>query len=135
MHVDISRTLTVEVTEDTFQRIQETARRTGHSPERVVGEILDLSLSSAATRTEADWRRRVERHRRDSPAELREQLRVSLSAPDQARMQALLDTNRKRSLTDEEAAELDRLQNRMLEVATERAAALYLLQQRSKVAE
>ena len=39
-------------------------------------------------------------------------------------MEALLTANHERDLTDAEAAELDRLQGRMVEVSTERAAVL-----------
>jgi hypothetical protein len=130
-----THTLTVEISERTFEKIQALARRRQKPADWVVGEILDLSLSSGVPNQEAEWRKVVHAHQGDSPAALRELLRTSLTASEQARMEKLLESNRSGGLTDEESVELDRLQDRMMDVASERAAAIYLLQRHSAAPE
>ncbi len=128
MDAPTTRTLTVEVSERTFQRLQESARRRHQPAGRIVEELLDLSLSSAVTEPEAAWWDLVEKYKDESTPALRDKLQMSLAEAEQRRLAELLAVNRKRDLTADETDELDQLQQRMMEVASERAAATYLLQ-------
>jgi len=111
---------------DLVEALNEFAIEQHASPDKLVADALRLSLSpfrrEAIRRLNAEIAKQAE----EKPDCLEKHRAVWLPAPEQERLDDLLEANRKRVLTEGEQHELQRLYDRIEAIATEKAAAIHL---------
>lgn len=122
---------TVRLPVDLIQTLQQVARERRESPDEIVAEALRFSLEPIRQQALQQLRRQVRQQQEQSEPEIRAHLDATLSGSEQDRLSQLLELNRTRELTGEEQRELQALFDRIEEVATAKAAAIWLLSSNS----
>lgn len=135
MSVNTIQELTLRLPADLVTRLQQTATRRHQPVEQIVAEILGNSLPPLHHSVAPRMRQQIAHLARLSESELRASANAQLPEPEQARLSELLERNREEVLTTEEGEEIERLLDRVEEVATEKAAATWLQQNRPVRAE
>ena len=101
------------------------------SPDQIVAKALQHVLDPVRLEALQQLKHQVLRQRSQSESQVRANLDTRLASKEQQRLSQLLDRNRTDGLTMDEEAEMDRLFERIEAVATEKAAAIWLLSGKS----
>ena len=118
---------TLHLPQDVVEMLQRAASLRHETPDEIVAEALRLSLQPLRKKALQNLKAQVLRQSVQGDAQRREHINVQLTAEEQLRLSALLTQNREEGLTDVEQTELQMLYDRIESVATEKAAAIYLL--------
>ncbi len=102
------------------------------SPDSVVTELIDNHLPLLKREGETEFDRRVQEFSMLSEEQLQKHIEAKLTQPEQTRLSQLTAKNKQAALSEQEVQERETLLNRVEAVETMRAAAMWLLQQRSK---
>ncbi len=121
------QTVSVELPEDLYQRVCETASAVARSVQDVVAASVAMSLPPLEEDLPPDVRAELGPMALLSADELREMSRESLDLDRQSRLESLASPQKKRPLSDVEQAELDDLVHQAQIVMLHRAEARRLL--------
>ena len=123
--------ITLRLPADVYARLLHTAAFRQQSPEYLAVETLDITLPDAAAQADMQLDREIARLRSLSEEQLQASTQAHLPAKDQQRLADLMEKNIEGELTKAEQAETERLLDKIEAIATERAAALWLLRESS----
>lgn len=129
MAVSALEKLTLHLPADLYARLRHTAAFRQQSLEAVASEVLDLTLPDAATQADMQLDREIERLRALGKEQIQASTKAQMSSADKLRLSELMEKNKEGKLTKEEEAEIEVLFDHIEAVATERAAALWLLRE------
>lgn len=120
---------------DIVARLTATAAERQVGMDSVVTEILADSLPSLKQNVDTEFEARIREMSSLTEAQLRECVRAEMEPQDKKRGRQLLTLNKQRPLTVKERSALDAVHKKGEDVATTRAAAIWLLQSRHKAVE
>lgn len=139
MTATATRTITLDLPETLIEGLNEIADFQHQPLESIVSDILETLLPALKQRAkahyDAEWEQKKTEMFRLNAEQLNASVRAEMEPQDKARMVELLDFNRERSLTPQERAEMDTLQDKADKVAMTRVAALIALQSRKDAGE
>ena len=118
---------TLHLPEDVIDLLRRAARERRETPDAIVAEALRFSLQPVRQEALRRLKGPIERQQAQPEPEIRAHLDAHLTGAEQERLSQLLEQNRAQSLTAEEQAEMQALFDRIEAVATEKAAAIWLL--------
>jgi hypothetical protein len=119
--------LTLHLPEDLVEMVRRAAQERRETPDAIVAEALRFSLQPVRQEALRRLKRHIEQQQTQPEPEIRAHLQARLTEAEQERLSWLLERNRNEELTAEERAELQTLFDRIEAVATEKAAAIWLL--------
>jgi hypothetical protein len=118
---------TLHLPEDLIEMVHRAAQERRETPDAIVAEALRFSLQPVRQEALRRLKDQIGQQQAQSEPEIREHLEARLTEGEQERLSQLLERNRTEVLTTEERAEMQALFDRIEAVATEKAAALWLL--------
>jgi hypothetical protein len=127
MAAPTTQEFTLHLPEELIEMLRRAARERRETPDAIVAEALWFSLQPVRQQALQRLRDQIRRQQAQSETEIRANLETHLTGTEQERLSQLLDRNRTQPLTVEEQAELQALFDRIEAVATEKAAAIWLL--------
>ena len=107
--------------------VRRAARERRETPDAIVAECLRFSLQPVRQEALRRLKDHIRQQEAQSEPEVRAHLDARLTEAEQERLSQLLERNRTEELTAEERTELQALFERIEGVATEKAAAIWLL--------
>jgi hypothetical protein len=113
--------------EDVVELLRQAARERRETPDVIVAEALRFSLQPLHQEALRRLKGQVREQQAQSGPEIRAHLEARLTEAEQELLSHLLERNRTQSLNPEEQAEMQALFDRIETVATEKAAAIWLL--------
>ena len=116
---------------DLIDMVRMAARERRETPDVIVAEALRFSLQPLRQEALRLLRSQVRQQQAQPQTEIRAHLRARLTEAEERRLSQLLEQNRTKGLSPEQQAEMQALFDRIEAVATEKAAALWLLSDRS----
>jgi predicted transcriptional regulator len=122
-----TQAITLHLPQDLVERVRQAAQERRETPDEIVAEALRFSLQPVRQEALRRLKHQVDQQGAQPEAQIRTYLEARLTAAEQKRLSWLLERNRDEGLTAEEQAELQGLFDRIEEVATEKAAAMWLL--------
>jgi hypothetical protein len=133
MAVATTREFTLHLPEDGIEMLRRAAEERRETPDAIVAEALRFSLQPVRQEALRHLKGQVLQQQAQSEPEIRAHLEARLTDAEQERLSQLLERNRSAELTAEEQAEMEALFDRIEAVATEKAAAIWLLSGRPPV--
>lgn len=130
---DITETIAVRLSPETMARLDSVAARKNASRDKVVDKLLTLALPLIEEDATAELYRRVKELSGLDAVQLRSKIIAEMEPKDKRRMSRLLQLNRERVLTTSERAQLEVMQDKGMDVAVTRIAAMWLLDRRKKM--
>jgi hypothetical protein len=127
MAAPITQEFTLHLPEDVIEMLRRAARERRETPDAIVAEALRFSLQPVRQEALRRLKGHIQQQQALPEAEVRAHLAASLTDEEQERLSRLLERNRSDELSTEERAELQALFDRIEAVATEKAAAIWLL--------
>jgi hypothetical protein len=118
---------TLQLPKDLIEMVRRAAEERRETPDAIVAEALRFSLQPVRQEALQRLKSQVDQQQAQSEPEIRAHLEARLTSAEQERLSQLLDRNRTEELTSEERTEMQALFDRIEAVATEKAAALWLL--------
>jgi hypothetical protein len=118
---------TLSLPHDVVEMLRNAAAERGETPDQLVAEALRFSLHPVRQEALQRLKKQLRRQQAQSEAEIRAHLAAGLHSEEEARLSQLLERNRTVGLNAEEQTEMERLFDRIEAVATEKAAAIWLL--------
>jgi|SRR5579871_2342568 len=131
MATTTTQELTFHLPQDIIELLGKTAEARRESPDRIVEEALRFSLQPMRQEALQRLNTQIRKQQNQSKPEIRAHLESHLTTTEQERLSQLLEHNRAEGLTSEEKAELQQIFDRIEAVATEKAAAIWLLSGKS----
>jgi hypothetical protein len=122
---------TLHLPEDVIDMLRHASRRRRETPGQIVADALRFSLEPVREEALDRLKRRIRKQRSQSEPEVRAHLKASLTEEEEDRLSRLLERNRDEGLSPEEKAEMQGLFDRIESVATDKAAAIWLLSGRT----
>lgn len=119
--------LTLHLPSGLIEMVQRAARERQETPDQIVAEAIQFVLQPERQEALRRLKVHIRRQQSQSEAEIRGHLGSSLTGPEQKRLKRLLEHNRNEGLTAEKQTEMQQLFERIEAVATEKAAAIWLL--------
>src|SRR5437868_2015804 len=113
--------------EDVIDMLRRAAQDRRETPDAIVAEALRFSLQPVRQEALGRLKSQVRQQQALSEPEIRAHLDARLTKAEEERLSQLLARNRTEGLTTEEGAEMQALFDRIEAVATEKAAAVWLL--------
>ena len=110
-----------------IEMIRRAATERQESPDHIVAEAIQFALQPVRQEALRRLKVQIRRQQSQSEAEIRAHLGRGLARSEQKRLERLLEHNRNEGLTADEQAEMQQLFERIEAVATEKAAAIWLL--------
>ncbi len=126
-----TREFTLHLPQDVIEMLGRAAAERRQTPDQIVVEALRFSLQPVRQEALRRLQSHIGQQQSQSEPQIRAHLGAALAAEEQERLSRLLERNRTEGLTAEEQAELQGLFDRIEAVATEKAAAIWLLSGRS----
>lgn len=127
MAAPTTQEFTFHLPEDVIVLLRRVARERRETPDAIVAEALRLSLQPVRPEALRRLKGHIQQQQAQSEPEIRAHLEAHLTGAEQDRLSQLLERNRTQQLTPEEQAEMQALFDRLEAVATEKAAAIWLL--------
>jgi hypothetical protein len=127
MAATTTQEFTFHLPEDVIEMLRQAARERRETPDAIVAEALRFSLQPLRQEALRRLKGHVREQQAQSEPEIRAHLEARLTEAEQERLSHLLERNRTQPLNSEEQAEMQALFDRIEAVATEKAAALWLL--------
>ena len=131
---DSTHEITLRLSQALIERL-ESAAESQHLPvAQVVSEALDITLPPAKIRVQAEQRLQaaIENLSRQTAAQWQAHTKVEMTKEEKRQAARLLSASKTRELSAEETAAMQALLERNEAVATERAAALWLLKMQQR---
>jgi hypothetical protein len=128
-----TQAFTLQLPEDLIEMVRRAAQERRETPDAIVAEALRFSLQPVRQQALRRLTDHVRRQQAQSEPEIHAHLEARLTNTEQDRLSELLERNRTDGLTMEERAEMQALFDRIEAVATEKAAAIWLLSGRPPV--
>lgn len=119
--------VTLRLPEDVIEMLRQAAQERRETPEEIVTEALRFSLQPLRQEALRRLKSQIRQQQAQDEPEIRGHLDARLASAEQERLSQLLERNRSEGLTPEEQAEMQALFDRIEAVATEKAAAVWLL--------
>src|SRR5258708_23902336 len=107
------------------------SRKRQETPDQIVAGALRFSLEPVREEALDRLKGRIKQQRSQSEPEIRAYLEAGLTDAEQDRLSLLLERNRNEGLSAEEKTEIQRLFDRIESVATDKAAAIWLISGRT----
>jgi hypothetical protein len=130
MAAPTTQEFTLHLPEDVIEMLRRAARERRETPDAIVAEALRFSLQPVRQEALRRLKGHIQQQALSKP-EVRAHLVASFTDEEQERLSQLLERNRTEALSTEEQAELQALFDRIEAVATEKAAAIWLLSGRN----
>jgi len=127
MAATTTQEFTFHLPQDVSEMLRRAATERHETPDQIVAEALRFSLQPVRQEALRRLKRQLRRQQSQSEQEIRAHLEARLSEAEQRRLSQLLERNRAEGLTAEEQGEMQGLFDRIEAVATEKAAAIWLL--------
>jgi hypothetical protein len=127
MAAPATQEFTVRLPEDVIEMLRRAAQDRRETPDAIVAEALRFSLQPVRQEALRRLKGQIQQQQAQSEREIRAHLEAHLTGAEQERLSQLLERNRTQPLTVEEQAEMQALFDRIEAVATEKAAAIWLL--------
>ena len=127
MTAPTTQEFTLHLPEDVIEMLRRAARERRETPDAIVAEALRFSPQPVRQEALLRLKDHIQQQQAQSEPEVRAPLEVHLTGAEQERLSQLLERNRTQPLTAEEQAEVQELFDRIEAVATEKAAAIWLL--------
>jgi len=127
MAAPTTQEFTLYLPEDVIEMLRRAARDRRETPDAIVTEALRFSLQPVRQEALRRLKGQIQQHQAQSEPEIRAHLEARLSGAEQQRLSQILERNRTEELTMEEQTEMQALFDRIEAVATEKAAAIWLL--------
>jgi hypothetical protein len=118
---------TLHLPEDVVELLQRAAQERRETPDAIVAEALRFSLQPLRQEALQRLNRQIRQQQTQSEPEVRAHLEARLTEAERERLSQLLEHNRTEGLTTEEQVAMQGLFDRIEAVATEKAAAVWLL--------
>ena len=112
---------------DVAEMLLRVASERKESPDEIVAELLRFSSSSLRQEAFAQLKSGIRKQQNKPKPEIKKSLAVTLASSEQHRLTELLELNNAVGLNSQERQEMQRLFDRIEEVATEKASAIWLL--------
>ena len=112
---------------DVAEMLLRAASERKESPDEIVAELLRFSSSVIRQEAFARLKSGIRKQQHKPKPEIKKSLSVTLASSEQHRLTELLELNRTVELNLQEREEMQRLFDRIEEVATEKASAIWLL--------
>lgn len=119
--------LTLHLPPSVVEMVRRAATELQESPDQVVAEAILFALEPVRQEALRRLKVQVRRQQSLSEADIRAHLNRGLTNSEQKRLRQLLENNRNEGLSAEQQAEMQHLFDRIEAVATEKAAAIWLL--------
>lgn len=119
--------LTIALPKDVIDMLRKAATERRQTPDQIVAEALRFSLQPVRQEALQRLKGHILAQQLKPAPELRAHLEAHLDEREQEQLSQLLELNRTEGLNAEEQAELAKLFDRIEAVATEKAAAIWLL--------
>jgi len=132
MAAPTTQEFTLHLPEDVIEMLRRAARERRETPDAIVAEALRFSLQPVRQEALRRLKGHIQQQQAQSEPEMRAHLEAHLTRAEQERLSQLLERNRTQPLTAEERTEMQALFDRIEAVATEKAAAIWLLSDRSR---
>jgi hypothetical protein len=123
--------LTLHLPQNVIEMVRRVATERQESPDQIVAEALSFALDPMRQDALQRLNKQIWRQKSQSDLEIRVHLDSKLAEPEQQRLSHLLERNRTVGLGSEEQAEMQQLFDQIEKVATEKAAAIWLLSSKS----
>ena len=127
MTTTTTQEFTLHLPEDVVERLRQVAMERHETTDQIVERALRFSLSPVRQEALRRLQGQVRKQRLQPEADIRLHLESQISTEEQQRLSELLEQNRAAGLTPEEENEMQQLFDRIEAVATEKAAAIWLL--------
>jgi hypothetical protein len=127
MAAPTTQEFTLRLPDDVIEMLRRAAHERRETPDAIVAEALRFSLQPVRQEALGRLKGHIQQQQVQSEAEIRAHLEAHLTGAEQDRLSQLLERNREQQLTPEEKAEMQALFDRIEAVATEKAAAIWLL--------
>jgi hypothetical protein len=131
MEAATTQELTLHLPRQVVEMIHEAATERHETPDQIVAEALWFSLHPVRQEALRRLKNSIREQQSQSEPEIRAHLESGLDEEEQQQLSKLLERNRTEGLTVEEQVEMQRLFDRIEAVATEKAAAIWLLSGKS----
>lgn len=118
---------TLHLPVDVIDLLQRTSAESNETPDQIVAEALLFSLKPVRREALRRLKTHIQQQQTQSEHEIRRHLETHLTSTEQEQLSELLERNRSTKLSAEEQEELQHLFDRIESVATEKAAAMWLL--------
>lgn len=122
-----TREFILHLPEDLIEMLRRAAQERRETPDAIVAEALRFSLQPVRQEALQRLTGQIRKQQAQSELELRAHLEARLTEEEEQRLSQLLERNRTEELTAEERAEMQAFFDRIEAVATEKAAAIWLL--------
>jgi predicted transcriptional regulator len=132
MSTATTQKFTLHLPEELVEALRRAAQERCETPDAIVAEALRFSLQPVRQEALRRLKSHVREQQDQSEPEIRAHLEARLTNGEQERLSQLLERNRTEGLTTEERAEMQALFDRIEAVATEKAAAIWLLSERPR---
>jgi hypothetical protein len=130
MAAPTTQEFTLHLPEDVIEMLRRAAQERHETPDVIAAEALRFSLQPVRQEALRRLKGRIQQQEAQSESEIRAHLEARLTGAEQERLSQLLERNRTHPLTPEEQSEMQALFDRIEAVATEKAAAIWLLSDR-----
>jgi len=127
MTAPTTQEFTLHLPEDVIEMLRRAARERSETPDAIVAEALRFSLQPVRQEALRRLKGHIQQQQAQPEPEIHAHLEARLTGAEQERLSQLLERNRTQPLTREEQAEMHALFDRIEAVATEKAAAIWLL--------
>lgn len=127
MAAPTTQEFTLHLPQDVIEMLRNAAQERRETPDAIVAEALRFSLQPVRQEALRRLKSHIQQQQALSEPEIRAHLAASLTDEDQERLSQLLQRNRTEEISTEERMELQELFDRIEAVATEKAAAIWLL--------
>ena len=119
--------VTLHLPHTVMEMVRRAASERQESADEIVAEALRFALQPVRQEALGRLKSQVRRQQSQSEPEIRAHLDSRLTEQEQRRLSNLLERNRSEGLTPDEQTEMQRIFDRIEAVATEKAAAIWLL--------
>lgn len=122
---------TFQLPQEIIEMLRKAAAERKETPDQIVAEALLFSLQPVRQEALRRLNSQIHKQQSQSAIEIQGHLESHLTDSEQKRLSQLLDHNRTKGLNQEEQNEMQQLFDRIEAVATEKAAAIWLLSEKS----
>ena len=122
-----AKEFTLHLPVDVIDLLQRASAESNETPDQIVAEALLFSLKPVRRDALRRLKTHIRQQQTQSEPEIRTHLEAHLTPTEQEQLAELLERNRSTKLSAEEKEELQQLFDRIESVATEKAAAIWLL--------
>ena len=127
MTTAVSQKLTVSLNHDLIELVQQAAAEFQETPDQVVADAIWFALQPTRREAMQNLKRHIAQQQSQSKTEIRAHLNAHLTKSEQQRLTKLQERSKEQEPTAEDLKERQELFDRIEAVATEKAAAIWLL--------